>query len=177
MKRRGRSPTPRKEIIQDDPLDEQDQQQLIESLEQEAAQQTRQFQLFFSIVGSFAILVALSYPFLCPTECSTKWISCGIHSLYSAINHGLMILSVSRDDINSRAHGRWFYALSLYTIIPFAIWLLLANFDLDREHFHLGLIIGNVVTWIGCVLLRWDTTSTRRALDDLHAAKYEHKSL
>jgi hypothetical protein len=47
----------------------------------------------------------------------------------------------------------------------------------EEEHFHLGLMIGNIVTFLGLLVLRWDALSTRLALQELDAAQYKHKAL
>jgi hypothetical protein len=155
-------------------LDEDDQEQLLQSLEQEVAKQARQFQKLFALVGGFAFLVSLFYPFLCATECSSKWIIiCWTHAVYSATMHGIVIL-ISRD---LRQQSRQaIYCLSILIIIPIILWIL-GKFADDIEHFHLGLMIGNIVTFVGWLLLRWDARSSGKALDDLNSAKYEHKSL
>jgi hypothetical protein len=155
-------------------LDEDDQEQLLQSLEQEVAKQTRQFQKLFALVGGFALLVSLFYPFLCATECSSQWIICWTHAVYSATMHGMVIL-ISRD-LRQQARQALIYCLAILIIIPIILWIL-GKFADDIEHFHLGLMIGNIVTFVGWLLLRWDARSSGKALDDLNSAKYEHKSL
>jgi hypothetical protein len=64
----------------------------------------------------------------------------------------------------------------LLVVIPVILWLT-GKFADDIEHFHVGLVVGNLVTFVGSMMLRWDVRSTTRFLEDLHGAKYEHKSL
>jgi hypothetical protein len=76
----------------------------------------------------------------------------------------------------SFAKSTLFGILVLLHVAPLLLWVM-GGFDQDVEHFHLGLLLGNLVTLLGSFLLLWDLQSTRQALSDLNGAKYEHKSL
>ena len=177
MRRRGRSPTtysgtntaPETQYI-----DRDDQDELVASLEDEATYQTKQFQKYFGFIGAFALLASLLYPLLCQEECSSRWIPCWMHATSSSVAHGLAIHQ-SRNDIQSQ-FSKWQLLALLLVGTPFSLWLL-GKFPDDIEHFHLGLIIGNVVTFVGTMILRWDTLSTKKAIEDLHGEKYAYKTL
>lgn len=178
-------------------LDTDDQEELIRTMEEEAKKQSQLFQTAFSLVGGFAMVVSLFvYPFLCHDECSQRLFSCWTHAIVSCGTHGLSV-KVSRstnrypngvdhieDDINDDAGPApifpslpsLFGILVVLHVLPLVLWVLGA-FDRDVEHFHLGLVLGNLVTLLGSFLLYWDAQSTQQALNDLHGAKYEHKSL
>jgi TRAP-type uncharacterized transport system fused permease subunit len=155
-------------------MDKDDQDALVESMEDEAWQQTKQFQRFFGFVGGFAVLVSLAYPLLCQEECSVRWTTCWIHSIVSSVNHVCAILLSRR---NQRSQDFQLLVATIFLVAaPSALWVF-GNFAEDVEHFHVGLLVGNLVTFLGALLLRWDIESTSKALDDLNGAKYEHKSL
>ncbi len=194
-------------ILDGEMIDTDDQELLIRSLEEEAHQQSQLFQKAFAAVGGFAMVISLLvYPFLCHEECSQRLISCWTHAIVSCVTHGLSI-QCSRcrnrkdncdedeqddDDKNNKsdeddgidpmilAISIWktklFQGAVVLNLLPLLLWIV-GFFDQDLEHFHLGLVLGNVVTLVGAFLLLWDVQSTRQALDELNGAKYEHKSL
>ena len=180
MRRRGRSPTCHMgtNANTEEYLDKDDQDALVESLEVEALAQNRQFQTYFGIVGGFAALISLIYPLLCQQECSSQWFTCWFHALVSLFAH-LGAIYLSRTDPSSLRAQQPLAVVALTTVvivIPILLWIM-GFFSEDIEHFHIGLTIGNLVTFVGTMLLRWDVYSTTKALEDLHGAKYEHKSL
>ena len=62
-------------------------------------------------------------------------------------------------------------------VTPWIIWFFGSSFAHDEDHFHLGLMIGNIVTILGSLLIRWDMESTNKALKDLDDARYKHKAI
>lgn len=192
IRRRGRSPTKHLGTNTAEAsdalefLDTDDQDALVESLAYESKAQAQQFQKLFGLVGLFAIFVSLGYPFLCQEECSVRAFSCWFHVLSSCGTHGLSIW-LSRVDLealwSTEETGRvqMFPPIAtlfgiLVNLVPIVFWVG-GIFHADVEHFHVGLGLGNVVTFTGSLLLRWDAVSTYAALEDLDGAKYEHKSL
>lgn len=176
-------------------MDTDDQDDLIHSLQEDARKQSELFQKAFAAVGGFAMVTSLLvYPFLCHDECSKRLASCWTHAIVSCGTHGLSI-RLSRSMNYPRQHSDaeeddygpsplfvafWktplFAAAIALHILPLVLWVV-GVFDQDVEHFHLGLVFGNVVTLLGSSILLWDVYSTRRALSELNGAKYEHKSL
>lgn len=189
MRRRGRSPTERwsTNAEQDDDsdvsviLDTDDQEEMIRQLERDAQKQSRFFQSFFSVVGGFGMVVSLFiYPILCQEECSQRIVPCWAHALVSSGAHGLSI-KLSQAKMNYEEprlpfSSGFFGILIILHVVPPLLWVI-GVFDQDVEHFHLGLALGNLVTLVGALLLLWDEQSTRKALNDLNGAKYEHKTL
>jgi hypothetical protein len=177
MRRRGRSPTVHQgtNTVPEDPvMDEDDQTALVEALEKEAAEQLKTFQLYFSCIGYFAMVLSLVFPLLCQEECSYQMTSCWTHALYSAMVHGLSLF-LARN--NSQSQGlRWFVLTFLLVAIPMFIWMM-AAFNEDIEHFHIGLILSTMTTFGGCMLLRWDDNSTSTSINDLKGLKYAQKTL
>jgi hypothetical protein len=132
--------------------------------------------------------------------------NCWIHSLYSITCHGLVIyltlsllpapsplMRVGEEDTpitsNSKFQRPMILVAAILTFGPVGLWKMrwLENRDTsvvyssavgdEEEHFHLGLMIGNIVTFLGLLVLRWDALSTRQALQELDAAQYKHKAL
>lgn len=208
MRRRGRSPTERREATngvtssEDDSdddavvLDSDDQEALIRSLEVDARKQSKLFQEAFTAIGCFAMFMTLFvYPFLCFDECSKRLVSCWTHAIVSCGTHVVsIVLSRSMNNPDDKLDDQHdthydsplptsaFWTTPLFGlavclhILPLFLWVYGA-FDQDIEHFHVGLVIGNIVTLSGASILLWDVHSTRQAIADLHGAKYEHKSL
>lgn len=178
MRRRGRSPTIYKGTNtlpeEDEVMDEDDQTALVESLEMEAAEQMKQFQRYFSYIGYFAVAISLVFPFLCQEECSHQMISCWTHAMYAAIVHGLSLFLAQN---NSQSHDFQGFVLTfLMVTIPALLWMIGA-FHEDVEHFHIGLLLSNMTTFGGCILLRWDDRTTAASIQDLNGLKYAHKTL
>ena len=95
MRRRGRSKTRYSESTNADqahePMDEDDQESLVASLEREAATQTRFFHAIFGFgIGGMAVVYSMMLPFLCPEECKLDdgtAAACWLHSVYSSGVH------------------------------------------------------------------------------------------
>ena len=185
-KRRGRSQTRYSESTNadrsdehDEPLDEDDQRELVESLEREAAVQTRFFQDVFAFgIGGIAIVFSLTLPLLCPEECTandgTK-LACWSHAVVSSGVHAWSIhpFLLTRS-LTTRSPS--IVIDVMLQVIPIVLWLtgFVSN---DEDHFHLALLIGNLVTFFGARLMYWDVESTKKSIEDLDAARYRHKTL
>lgn len=171
-------------------MDTDDQESVIQALQEQAQEQVQLFQKAFAIVGVLAIVITLFvYPFLCYDECSQQPWSCGTHALVSSLSHGLAIYGSRFPNIPPRPEETLllllpvsilkttpFLLATILNVLPIIFWVGGA-FHLDVEHFHLGLVVGNILTLLGSFLLVWDAQSTQQALDELYGAKYEHKSL
>lgn len=175
-------------------LDTDDQEDVIHSLQEQSYRQSKQFQTLFFGVGVFAMIISLVYPFLCHDECSSRLFSCWSHTLVSCGSHVLSI-KLSRslqylEDENGELRpladpmlpphsvlaSPTFLAAAGANLVPLVLWISGA-FDQDIDHFHIGLVMGNMVTLVGSIIVLWDWYSTRQALAELNGAKYEHKSL
>jgi hypothetical protein len=181
--RRGRSHTRYSESTNadpnDEPLDEDDQQELIESLEREAAIQTRFFHALFGFgIGGMAIVFSLIFPLLCPDECAAEKgtaLACWSHAVFSSGLHAWSIHPfVLKRSVTTRPPS--IVVDIILQAIPIVLWF--TRFvSKDEDHFHLALLIGNFVTFFGARLMYWDVQSTKRSLEELDAARYKHKSL
>lgn len=177
MRRRGRSPTSYRgtnTVTEDDALDEDDQNELIEEIQREAEAQMKQFQRYFTFIGAIAIGIALADPLLCQEECEKQTVACWMHSIFSAIMHGAAV-ALARNKRNEQ-DLHWFLTLFALVVLPMLCWMM-DLFHEDIEHFHIGLLLSNMVTFVGCMLLRWDDNSTTNSINDLHSLKYAYKSL
>eukprot|EP00525_Craspedostauros_australis_P012530 CAMPEP_0198117266 /NCGR_PEP_ID=MMETSP1442-20131203/17503_1 /TAXON_ID= /ORGANISM="Craspedostauros australis, Strain CCMP3328" /LENGTH=209 /DNA_ID=CAMNT_0043775287 /DNA_START=1 /DNA_END=630 /DNA_ORIENTATION=- len=172
-------------------LDETEQDELVRSLEAEALQQTKLFQSAYRYISAFAVLVSLSYPLLCADECSAAWVSCWLHATVSAVLHIVTMVGITKhEDIMlccvsdasqqmNKTSTSWLYVPTIATVAT-ALLLLVwyaGYFGSDKDHFHIGLTIGNGVTVLAGRMLQWDARTTIGSLKDLNAAKYHHKSL
>lgn len=183
-------------------LDSDDQDALVSSLENEIIGQARQFDTYFRIVVVFAIIVSLIiYPFLiCREECSMHVQSCAVHSVISSVIHGLCFYNTndkitammattvkrfgtsaaqSKEDNNNNIVWDyvWHVGMLLLVLLPIIMWLYNGFYESDIEHFHLGLIAGNVTIYCGALLIRWNNNSLSSELQELYKAKYDYKSL
>jgi hypothetical protein len=193
-RRRGRSPTPQFQAtnaavidsgnaddnVNDEdssvePMDEDEQRAIVESLHAQAVAQSRFFQQMFGYgIGGFATIFSLCFPLLCPDECYHERL-CWIHAVFSSAVHAWtvhpFILQVTE-------WSRWKCIIGLsLQVVPWLIWLFDTTFSRDEDHLHLGLMIGNLVTYSGSFLMHWDMQSTNMALRELDDAQYSHKAL
>ena len=179
LNRRGRSQTRYSESTnadQDELIDEDDQQELIESLQREAAIQSRFFQNIFGFgIGGMAIVFSLIFPLLCPDECAAEGMgACWSHSVFSSALHAWSIHPFVLKTLSTRSPTTIIdVALQM---IPILLWLT-GFVSRDEGLFHFALLVGNIVTFIGAHLIYWDMKSTETALGNLDAARYKHKSL
>lgn len=181
-RRRGRSPTQYSDAtnaVEAEPLDEDDQKELVESLEKEAAEQTKLFQAMFGFgIGGMAIVFSLIFPVLCPEECNvdrTTAMACWSHSIYSSILNAWVVYPfISRRSLTTKPPS---IAIDLVLqTIPIALWFA-GFFGPDDDFFHVALFIGNILTFLGARIMYWDVQSTKKSLESLDAARYRHKTL
>jgi hypothetical protein len=158
-----------------EPLDEDEQRELVQSLRIQAAQQSRFFQTAFGFgIGGFAMIFSLCFPFLCPDECHHEKM-CWMHAVYASAVHAWTVHSLV---LPSARPNRWKDMVNLaLQVLPWMMWLFGTSFAHDEDHFHMGLMIGTLVTYLGAFLIRWDMESTDRALKDLDNARYKHKAI
>lgn len=158
-----------------EPLDEDEQKALVERLHAEGAAQSRFFQQLFGYgIGGFASIFSICFPLLCPDECRREQL-CWVHALYSCLVH---VWTVHPFIFSSATTKQWKDVFSLIVqVLPWLIWIFGTAFSHDEDHFHLGLLIGNLVTYLGAFVIRWDMQSTNKALKQLHDAQYRHKAL
>ncbi len=168
-----------------EPLDEDEQKELVENLHAEAFAQSRFFQKLFGYgIGGFAAILSLTFPLLCPDECYHES-TCWFHAVYaSAVHcwavHPFVVGSFASTNtyLVSGIGPRWKSYVSLtFQFAPWMIWLFGTSFAQDQDHFHVGLMIGNLVTFLGGFLIYWDMQSTNKALKDVKDAQYKHKAL
>jgi hypothetical protein len=176
-------------------MDEDDQNALVQSYHAQAAAQSQFFQKVFGYgIGGLAMVLSLALPVLCPEECAVLGArSCWGHAVYACVVHAWSVHpflfrppqtpAPSIDDkaallaLSTNNDPGYFVVVGMtLQLIPLIMWLA-GFFNHDEDHFHLGLMIGDVVTFGGAWLIRWDMQSTDRLLLDLNNAKYEHKSL
>ena len=183
MRRRGRSKTRYSESTNADqahePMDEDDQESLVASLEREAATQTRFFHAIFGFgIGGMAVVYSMMLPFLCPEECKVDdgtAVACWLHSVYSS---GVHIRSIypflfKTSLIAKPTPISMDIALQM---IPILLWFT-GFISKDEDYLHLALILGNMITFFGARLMYWDIQSTKISLENLDAARYKHKNV
>ncbi|MGK3750158.1 MAG: hypothetical protein ACI8RD_002457 [Bacillariaceae sp.] len=184
-------------------IDEDDQKDLVESLQSEANIQSIFFQNVFGYgIGGFAIIFSLIFPLLCPDECANNNNNnnidnnnngaaatiCWLHAVYSSLTHAWVMYpfvmkktsQTTRREVSKIRTITNFIGIALQ-LLPTVLWLTTGFFIAAAQHddhfFHLALIIGNVVTYIGAHLIYWDIQSTRNAIEELDSARYKHKAL
>lgn len=179
-------------------IDEDDQKDLVESLQSEANIQSIFFQNLFGYgIGGLAILFSLIFPLLCPDECAANYNDnnnnnnatiCWLHAFYSSLTHAWVIYPfVTKKTSQTRRRVSKIRAITDFIgialqLLPIILWLtgffiIAVQQDGDAHFFHLALIIGNFVTYIGAQLIYWDIQSTRKAIEELDSARYKHKAL
>ena len=164
-----------------DPLDEDDQRELLESLEQEAAAQSRLFQIAFGYgIGGTAVVFSLVFPLLCPEECGADTetaVACWSHSFFSCIVHARTVFPfVKPFSANQRRSTAITVLDAALQVIPVLLWWA-GVVSSDEEYFHLALLISNFVTFLGARIIYWDMNATQIALESLDSARYRYKSL
>jgi hypothetical protein len=144
-------------------------------------------------IGGFAIVFSLIFPLLCPDECAANnndnnnATICWLHAVYSSLTHAWVIYpfvmketSQTRRGVSKLRTRTDFIVIAFLQLLPIILWLtgfFIAVQQDDDHFFHLALIIGNVVTYIGAHLIHWDIQSTRKAIEELDSARYKHKAL
>ena len=175
---RGRSPTKYCTSTNSDPIDEDEQRELVESLRRDAAVQEMQlFKVYGFGIGGMAIVFSLIFPLLCPDECSTGAAGCWSHAVYSSLTHLYVIHPFVLKNTSTRVLATRMDAVAfLLQAIPIIFWFA-GFFSRGEDNFHLILLIGNAISYLGAHLVCWDMQSTLKSIEELDAARYKHKTL
>lgn len=152
-------------------IDEDEQDQIVNTLEEEVTNQINQSNRFASIIGYLAVILNIILAVLNPfAEMNVLlWahatVSSGFH-LYSTLSHAVDTTKDNQHDIS-------------LVVLAILSCLLLAILGADHPMFdlHFVLFIGNLLTTSFAVWLRRDSMATLCAIHELEAAKYKYKSL
>jgi len=184
-----------KEQVQ--PIDEAEQQQIVDELRQSALKQMEMIQTIFSTACKGAMLLSLLLGI------TTGDVKGWIHVLLSIFLHWLAIQTAAsaKLDVNNTGNGantcinsnnNNSSTLSLFTTcMPILILLVVVftsvfknfsstnhkNYSHNDYIHHLGLALSNVVTMLGAVYIKHDSKSTKIALEQLDQSQYRYKSL
>ena len=126
---------------------------------------------------SFGLHVLSVYPFVSPTIHSVRDSSrITVSSPTDETERSNSLKpSTTKNTSNAESKRTRIYYIVLQ-LIPCCVWLMGDTGD-DPDHFHLVLLIGNAISFLGSLVLLWDIDSTNKALADLESSQYKHKSL
>lgn len=144
-------------------IDEDEQDEIVQSLEEEAANHIRFLTLVFTV---FCRLASVAFFILALMPNITISIRC--HGLYSSILH---------EYSNRQQH----YALLkkndqiliLLTVLPLLLPLIVS----DDDARHWSLTFSNIITMFGTFYVRKEKGTTEASVSDLKSSKYKYKSL
>lgn len=172
------APSKEKEPVE--PLDEQEQEKVVQSLMDEANEQIELIHNIFSRICEAAILLCL----IVGATSADPW--SWLHVVGASFLHwgAIQVAATAKPQKDERSIIRKIAPLAVVVVVAGAF--LYPNssrpkrakrhIDHDVSHF-MGLAMSNVVTMIGALYLKWDSKSTKKALEDLEKSKYHFKSL
>lgn len=165
------------------PLDEDDQEEIVQSLTEEAQEQMELIHSIFSRVCEAAIFLCLLVGMATPDV----W--CWIHVIGASVLHwgSIQVAATAKPGSDDRGTFQTYFPLLAVLAVAAVVVRpggataaskrsLSSEREDDLSH-HLGLAISNIVTMGGAFYLKWDSRSTRKALEDLERSKYRYKSL
>lgn len=156
-----------------DPIDENEQDEIVKQIHEDAAAQMKEMIQIFGYICLVAAVACVVLGF------SASVFMLGVHAMVAA---GLHILaryfgSTTRATSFSRDAGLLAAALfpmaMLFLLLPA---MSLSNYGAESEY-HWGLTLGNLLTSVTSIFLKRDRDSTARAIAELHTSKYSFKSL
>jgi hypothetical protein len=170
---RRRNPSSLKKPDHDlEPLDEDEQEKVVNELEREASSQIGEMRQIFGGICLIASVGCLVLSIFTASETTVK-----IHGIYSSVVHFLAFrLSTLPSNCTS---ALWKNERLLIALILVPISLLLLWFDksaLDTD-LHWSLSICNLLTGLGSIFVGREARNTGKQISDLHASKYRFKSL
>ena len=174
-----------------EPLDEQEQEQIIQSLMEESREQMELIHSIFSRVCEAAIFLCLVVGV---TTTPDVW--CWVHVIGASVVHwgAIQVVASSKIIMSNDSNSSRSKAATLQKYLPLLVVFTMAIYVLRNNSFspnntvarnrlgddtshHLGLIVSNVVTMGGAFYLKWDNQRTKQALEELIKSKYQYKSL
>lgn len=165
-----------------EPLDESEQNQIVESLEKEAVQGIRQMNFVLMILCRVGILVTIVVVAL-ESRTATNRPSLLGHGMFACAMFGFAekLCAITKKDgfIQISVLVHWIIPLVM-AVAPVAYLAYEHVQTLDprvHEELHWGLAVANLVAIGVSLLVRWDSQSTLRVLSELNAAKYRFKSI
>lgn len=152
--------------IPDDPLDEDEQEEITKTLSYDASAQMEEIIDFFGIICAFAVMGCLI-------------VAVGVASNLSGRMHAVVasLLHYAARHLSCRVEGSQLVMEGLLLgmcLLPILFsWLV----DEPDSEIHWSLSLSNLLTTVVAMYLRREQQSTSKAILDLHAAKYRYKSL
>ena len=140
-------------------LDEQEQEELANSLEGDAKQQLVNIERAFGLVCFTAATCVLSIPMVVGHGWWHAVISAALH-VFSAF-----FVRFRRNDL-------W---LVVPTLLP--ILYLFQRDEFEHSEFHWGIVLTNVIMGGGSIFLRHDRINTLAQIDEMQASKYKFKDI
>jgi hypothetical protein len=156
-----------------DPIDENDQDEIVKKINDDASAQMKEM---IQIFGCICLVAAVVCVFLGVTA-STKIL--GVHAMVAA---GLHISAQYFCSATSATSVWRDMGLLVATLFPMAVlFLLLPSMSLPNyaaeSEYHWSLRLGNLLTSVTAIFLKRDRNSTAKAIAELHTSKYSFKSL
>lgn len=149
-----------------DPLDEDEQDEITKTLTHAASVQMKELSDIFGIICALAAIVCLVVAVGVVSNLSGRMHAVVASVLHYAARH----LSLQLGSSQLIMEG----VLLAMCLLPILLsWLT----DGLNSEIHWSLSLGNLLTTVAAMLLRREQQSTRKAILDLHAAKYRYKSL
>ena len=151
--------------IPDEPLDEDEQDQITKTLAHDASTQMKEISDIFGVICAFAAIACLIAVVVADSMRARA------HAVVASVLH----FAARRLSSNEKSSQFVMEGLLIgMSILPIPLsWLAGA---LDSE-FYWSLSAGNLLTTIGAIFIRREYQSTNKAILDLRSAKYRYKSL
>lgn len=171
---------------QAEPIDEVQQQQVVDQLREEALEQMELVQSIFSTVCTGAMMLCLLLGVTTSGDIQ-GW----MHVIMAVVLHwGAIQIAATAKPGAVASYGfsgttvpALFMLLSILAVAVSIYTTNSSNITLgSKRHFddhghHLSLALSNIVTMLGALYLKHDSQTTKKALEQLEQSKYHFKSL
>ena len=174
---------------QAEPMDETEQQQVVDQLREDALEQMELVHGIFSTVCRGAMMLSLLL------GVTTGDVQGWMHVILAVVLHwgAIRMAATAKPGTNTSSYDNGFttYGVPILVLLTVMRVVLSMNNSTnnsssikvgrknqhdDHVH-HLGLALSNVVTMLGAMYLKHDSQSTKKALEELEKSKYRYKSL
>mmetsp|Transcript_23398 Transcript_23398/g.34540 ORF Transcript_23398/g.34540 Transcript_23398/m.34540 type:complete len:166 (+) Transcript_23398:64-561(+) len=147
-------------------IDEDEQDQIVQSLEQEATGQIRFLAFAFTVICRFASIACFLLVLLTP---NTTTLTGRCHGIYSSMLHEYSNRK-RHDNRNSNNNDKLFVSL---TLLP-SVFLFFVDGGTTTQW---SLSLSNILTMVGAFYVRKEQRTMETSISDLKASKYRYKSL
>ena len=159
-----------------EPLDEDDQEEVVASLKREGMQQIETTNRIFTFACILSISITFAAVFNHEGSAMRQW----IHAAYSSVVHWLARLhgtTIPNQEFPSMLSRNSVALLIFLVTSPLLLIIAVSLNEADDATLHWSLALANLFVMMCSILLRNESINTLKSLEILEGSKYSYKSI